>query len=151
MLVAGELLVERRLMRGREALTAVLPRYADTGEPGVEEAPLDLAVMRDVGQLLLLGNELERADHALRRCGAEVRTDPRSGSRPERLDVFDLWLAHWCAPSSTMSAIRCRCSAGVPSSARSTVSRRTNKCRSCSNVTPIPPCICTQSCTSSAP
>ena len=39
------------------------------------------------------------------------------------------------------------CSSGVPNMERYNVIRLRYRCRSCSQVTPMPPCICTQRCT----
>ena len=52
---ARQLLLQRHLVRRREPLAAVLTREADTGEPGVEELPLQLAGCLDLGQFLLVG------------------------------------------------------------------------------------------------
>src|SRR4051812_6117531 len=108
MLVAGELLVQCSLMCRRQALSALLGRHADAGEPGIEHPPLDLAVVRDVRQLLLLGDDLERTDDRLGRSRAEVRTDPGASPLPERLDVLDVVLGHVTSLASTMSVMRWR-------------------------------------------
>src|SRR3954454_5082544 len=108
MLVAGELLVQGSLMCGRQALSAVLGRHADAGEHSIEHPPLDLAVVRDVRQLLLLGDDLERTDDRLGRSGAEVGADPGAGPLPERLDGLDVVLGHATSLSSTMSVMRWR-------------------------------------------
>src|SRR5690606_20625067 len=123
--------------------------------------PLQLAVAGDGRQLLLVGDPTPQR----RRLGGrrlEVGADPGPRPLPEALDVLDLGvavggdrglLARHAARSlsTTMSATRWRWSAGVPNSVRFTVWRRRNRCRSCSNVTPMPPCSCTQSCSSSDP
>jgi hypothetical protein len=53
-LVAFECLVQRPLVRRCEPSSAVCTRDADPAEPGFEESPLQLALMGDVGELLLL-------------------------------------------------------------------------------------------------
>src|SRR5581483_7424715 len=149
-LVAGQFLVERRLVRRREALAAVGTRHADPGEAGVEEPALHLPVVGDGGELLLPRDAPEPHRH-LRGEGLEVRTHPGARPLPEALDVLDLVGAHAASSCCRKSVIRCRCCAGVPNSARSTLSRRRKRCRSCSYVSPIPPCSWKQSWRSSAP
>ena len=161
-LVAGQLLVQDHLVCGCQALATVGARDADAGQAAVEQHALELAVAGDRGPFGLfvatesLPPQLLQGD--LPKGGPDVRPGPVPKAL-EILDVLGAWRllggdrAHAATASraSSRAAIRWRWSAGVPITARSTVRRRRNRWRSCSNVTPIPPCICTQSCTSSAP
>src|SRR6516164_1181394 len=88
------------------------------------------------------------AQHALRIGGrdrAEVGPDPPASSIAEALDLLHpagrgSLNAHAASSRcATIVAMRWRWSAGVPYKARLTVTRRRNRCRSWSNVMPMPP------------
>ena len=149
-----------RLVRGRQPLSAVLARNADPGEPRVEEHALQLSIVRDRGQLFA-----RRSSPA---CVNSVRSS--TGRRLARIQARAR-AGGSCSTSSTRRLVRSRAALmprqpsaarrawrgagdGRPAcrrSARFSVTRRRKRWRSCSKVTPIPPWICTQSCTSSAP
>ena len=139
-----------------QALAAVLPGDADPGQAAVEEHALQLAAAGDPGQLLLVG--AERADHA---------AVPVSCGRGGMLAASHV-RARWVKVStSSMSVVIAHQSAflrleevgdagrmlrrGHRRVGASVVTRRRNRCRSWSKVTPMPPWSCTQSCISSGP
>ncbi len=95
-----QLLVECRLVRGRETLTAVLAREADAGEPGVEERPLQRAGGRDLGQVLVVGvPRPELADLVGQLARRQGLPDPGAGAGAELLDRLDVVLAHQATSS----------------------------------------------------
>ena len=123
------------------------------GEAGVEEHALHLAVARDRGQLLLVG-ALVAEGHQGRPDGLQVGSRIHARARARKASsVSSLVGAHAglllgldeVGEAPAVLARACR------SSARFTVCRRRKRWRSCSKVTPMPPCICTQSWSSSAP
>ncbi len=90
---ARQLLLQCRLVRRRETLTAVLAREADAGEPGVEERPLQCAGGRDLGQVLVVGvPRPQLTDLVGQRCSAAGSPGSRRGPghgtpRPARCRV----------------------------------------------------------------
>ena len=126
-LVAGQLLVQHRLMGRGEPLTAVGTGEADAGQPGLEEHALDLPLPCDRGQLLLVVAVVaERPDRGVRGEGGQVGARERTRPLPEGLEVLHLHHpvpVHVLVPVhgrhaslffSVMSARRWRWSAGVP-------------------------------------
>ena len=86
---------------------------ADAGEPTVVEEALQVALVLDLGQLLLVGPvgpEEPREGADLDRL--EVVADVLARPEPEGLD--GLGLAHAASRCSARTAMRWRCSVGVP-------------------------------------
>ena len=152
-LVAAELFVQRALVVGGQALAAVLAREADPGEARVEHLALDLAVVLEVEPLLLLGEVQQRRAVLLVRARACAGW-PGSRYAPAAGNPRQTRAACRLMPSPFQPLLRRRppSAAGAPAgcrtSARLTVTRRRYRWMSCSKVTPMPPCICTQSCSS---
>ena len=151
-LVAPDLPVECRLVGRGQSLASVGAGDADPGEAAVEEQPLELPTVLQVGELLLIvaPGSLEAADAV---GGARhVLRQPGPGAGGEVLDALHVVSAHEATcRAANISVSRAACWLGVPRSAALVTTRRRNRCRWWSKVTPIPPCICTQSCTSSGP
>ncbi len=105
-LVAGQFLVERGVVRGCEALAAVLGWEADAGEAGVEQHPLHRTVAGDGGEFLFVGADVAKREQR-RSDVVQVCPDPFTGPLAEALDALDV--CH-----NTISAMRWRWSAGVP-------------------------------------
>ena len=79
-LEADQLLVQRLLVGRGEALSAVGRRDADAGEAGIEQHALDLAIVGDLGELLLVGAVVaENPGQAAGIDRLEVGADPASG------------------------------------------------------------------------
>ena len=134
--VGQRLLGEGALMLRAETEPAVARREADAGESAIPQnslqRPLDVATPV-VGAVVNVAGE-----------PGQVVGEPSPRPQPEGLDRFGV-VAHRGAPIPRSTAIRSRCSSGVPYRARFTVARRKYRWMSCSHVTPIPPCIWTQS------
>ncbi len=133
-LVPGQLLVQHLLVHGGQTLPAVLAREAETCQPGVEERPLQLALVGDLRQLLLLAGVKVPA-HLLHGDLAEVGLEKLPHALAKALEVLQLtslWYllgtngTHAAASSraSMREAMCWRWVAGVPASARLAVKRR---------------------------
>src|SRR6202034_2879612 len=88
--VARELLVEDPLMLMRQALPAVLPREADTGQAGVEQHALNLAVSLDGGELGLVVVGVPLPTQLLGTHLAQVGPDKGPCPLPELLEALQL-------------------------------------------------------------
>jgi hypothetical protein len=114
-LVADDLLVERALVRGREALAAVLRREADAGEARFVVLLLEVARLRDQGELLFFG--LAGAVVASQRWALfDVRGEPCARTLAKRFNTLHVGGTHrraslgggHAACASRKLVIRCR-------------------------------------------
>ncbi len=144
--VLARLVVEGLLVGVGQTQTAVLPREADAGEAAVVEHLLEFPGTRprfvlaavDVGKVV-------RVD------GRHVLGKPRPcafgelGDRLVGIGAYRCRLGHEADSNALVSAYTRRlCSSGVPNMERYNVVRRRYMWRSCSHVTPMPPCNWTQ-------
>ena len=138
--------VERLLIREIQSQTAVFTREADTGEAAGVQPLLQLGGPVPAA---LLGAHRER--RVLRVDARHVLGQPLRGPGGEFGDRLGarrgVQVGHAVASSSRrLIAYTARWwSSGEPNIARYRAARRRYRCRSCSQVTPIPPCSCTQS------
>src|SRR5438046_8281356 len=105
-------------MRRREPLPAILTRYTDAGQAGVEQHSLNLTLARDLGQLLLVRPMSPECARDFPSChGSQVAADESACTRAEALQTFDFG-GHDAASSfrAIRSATRRRCASGVPKS-----------------------------------
>ena len=121
-LVPDQLTVESRLVGGSQALSAVLTRDTDAGQPAVKELPLQLSAAGDRRQLLVVRTKTSIAGSAAFRLVLHVLGQPRPGPRRKGLHVLDrleeLRVFGHRAPSraSRILDMRTACCAGVPKS-----------------------------------
>ncbi len=138
-LVISAFLVERLLILVIQTQPTVFAGKADTGETAVVE-PL-LQFPGSLPRALVVAMRGRRGGRVDAR---HVLGQPNPGPGAELLDG----LGHHADLAASFQAYTARlCSSGVPNMERYNATRRRYRCRSCSQVTPIPPCICTQPCT----